>query len=120
MELVWLGDEAAHDAALTGGKAAALSRLAADYRVPPGFVLTTQAFERSGAIASAVLETAYLRLGSVTGDEAPRVAVRSSAVDEDGAATSFAGQHETFLNLAGVEEVIGAVPSSISSWSPPS
>lgn len=109
MELVWLGDEAAHDAALTGGKASALSRLAADYRVPPGFVLTTQAFERSGTLAGAVLETAYRRLASVTGADAPAVAVRSSAVDEDGESTSFAGQHETFLNLAGVEEVLGAV-----------
>lgn len=37
------------------------------------------------------------------------MAVRSSAVDEDGAASSFAGQHETYLNLCGVDEVLGAV-----------
>ena len=109
MELVWLGDEAAHDAALTGGKAASLSRLAATYRVPLGFVLTTQAFERDPALVAAILETAYRHLGALTGGSDPRVAVRSSAVDEDGAGSSFAGQHETYLNLAGVEEVLGAV-----------
>src|SRR2546423_3487146 len=35
MELAWLGDRRAHDAAQVGGKAASLSRLAAEYRVPP-------------------------------------------------------------------------------------
>ena len=109
MELVWLGDVAAHDPLLTGGKAAALSRLAAGFRVPPGFVLTTEAFERSPELTAAILEAAYTRLGQIVGAEAPRVAVRSSAVDEDGAATSFAGQHETYLNLVGVEQVVGAV-----------
>ena len=109
MELVWLGDEAAHDPLLTGGKAATLSRLAAGFRVPPGFVLTTAAFAWSPELAGAILETAYRRLGLLVGEDAPRVAVRSSAVDEDGAAASFAGQHETYLNLVGVEQVVGAV-----------
>ena len=109
MELVWLGDAAAHEPLLTGGKAAALSRLAAGFRVPPGFVLTTEAFERAPELIGAILEAAYARLGHLVGEESPRVAVRSSAADEDGAATSFAGQHETYLNLVGVDEVVGAV-----------
>lgn len=109
MELVWLGEEAAHDPALTGGKASALSRLASGYRVPPGFVLTTRAFEQQGAISEAVLEVAYRRLAAALGQEEPRVAVRSSAVDEDGEASSFAGLHETYLNLAGIEQVVDAV-----------
>jgi pyruvate,water dikinase len=37
------------------------------------------------------------------------VAVRSSAVDEDGQTDSFAGQHETYLNLTDVEEIKDAV-----------
>ena len=109
MELVWLGDEAAHEPLLTGGKAAALSRLAAGFRVPPGFVLTTQAFEQPLELIEAILETAYRRLGHIVGAEQPRVAVRSSAADEDGSATSFAGQHDTYLNLVGVEQVVEAV-----------
>jgi pyruvate,water dikinase len=36
-------------------------------------------------------------------------AVRSSAVDEDGAAASFAGQHETYLNIVGADAIIQAV-----------
>jgi pyruvate,water dikinase len=35
--------------------------------------------------------------------------VRSSAVDEDGAQASFAGQHETYLNVIGVPAVAEAV-----------
>jgi phosphoenolpyruvate synthase/pyruvate phosphate dikinase len=35
--------------------------------------------------------------------------VRSSALDEDGDLASFAGQHETELNLVGVDDVLGAV-----------
>jgi pyruvate,water dikinase len=36
-------------------------------------------------------------------------AVRSSAVDEDGAKASFAGQHETYLNIVGADAIIQAV-----------
>src|ERR671935_288401 len=43
------------------------------------------------------------------GVEAPAVAVRSSAVDEDGRDASFAGQHETFLNVAGVDALVDAI-----------
>jgi pyruvate,water dikinase len=37
------------------------------------------------------------------------VAVRSSAADEDGGSASFAGQHETYLNVVGEEAVAQAV-----------
>jgi pyruvate,water dikinase len=36
-------------------------------------------------------------------------AVRSSAVDEDGATASFAGQHETYLNIVGADAILQAV-----------
>jgi pyruvate,water dikinase len=52
----------------------------------------------------AALLTAYRRLGK---DRA--VAVRSSATSEDTAATSFAGMHETFTNIAGEEAVLDRV-----------
>jgi len=47
------------------------------------------------------IRTAYADLA---GDR--RVAVRSSAVSEDGSAASFAGQQETFLNVSGAEDVL--------------
>jgi pyruvate,water dikinase len=52
---------------------------------------------------------AYAMLGKRCGVEAPSVAVRSSAVDEDGGAASFAGQHETYLNVIGALPVADAV-----------
>lgn len=118
MNLLWLEQPAAQQAALVGGKTANLSRLAAGYRVPPGFCLTTAAFERahrSGQPAAlprslcANLAAAYQRLAAQAGVAEPPVAVRSSAVDEDGDTASFAGQHETYLNIAGVDAIIAAV-----------
>jgi phosphoenolpyruvate synthase/pyruvate phosphate dikinase len=47
---------------------------------------------------------AYRRLGTET-----RVAVRSSAIGEDGERASFAGQQETFLNVHSGAEVVRAV-----------
>ena len=119
-EIVWLGDAHAEDKAIVGGKVAPLSRLAAQYRVPPGFALTTWAFDlasRAGDPDTLHLpETlrqqvvaAYRRLADLTGLNQPSVAVRSSAVDEDGADTSFAGQHDTYLNIVGEDAVCDAI-----------
>ena len=50
---------------------------------------------------------AHDRLADRTGRGAAlRVAVRSSAVSEDGHAASFAGQYETYLGVSGVDEVL--------------
>ena len=50
---------------------------------------------------------AHGRLAVRTGrDAALRVAVRSSAVSEDGQAASFAGQYETYLGVSGVDDVL--------------
>ena len=50
---------------------------------------------------------AHARLTVRTGHgDALRVAVRSSAVSEDGHAASFAGQYETYLGVSGVADVL--------------
>lgn len=103
---------------MVGGKAASLSRLAADYLVPVGFCLTTAGLERwvEGDEADRppshtreAVANAYGELGERCSEADPRVAVRSSAVDEDGHATSFAGQYETYLNVSGVEGLMEAL-----------
>lgn len=84
-----------------GGKAAGLGRLlAAECRVPPFFVIPADCdtTEERDAIAEALD-----RLGPGP------FAVRSSAVAEDGAQASFAGQLETVLGPANLEEVIAAI-----------
>jgi pyruvate,water dikinase len=106
VSVVWLGDAACHDREVVGGKAAYLSRLAAEHQVPPGFCLTATA---GGAHHGDDLAVAYGELAARSATAAPPVAVRSSALDEDGAAASFAGQHETYLNVSGVEAIMEAV-----------
>jgi phosphoenolpyruvate synthase/pyruvate phosphate dikinase len=118
-----------------GGKAAGLSRLLSlGFDVPAGFVVTVDAYRdwirrqgfagkiehalaRAGdlhrarevaqeiawlfasrELQSEAIDAAYARL------TAP-VAVRSSAIGEDGAEASYAGQQETFLSVSGAGEV---------------
>ena len=116
---VWLGD---HDATLQpiGGKASQLSRLAGLHRVPPGFCISANAFAghphpRLSLALREEIATSYQQLAERTGIAEPRVAVRSSAIDEDGPFASFAGQHETYLNIVGVEAVIEAVERCLAS-----
>jgi pyruvate,water dikinase len=78
--------------------------------VPPGFVITTDAYRRlaesgigSDPQFAEVLATAYRELGGGP------VAVRSSATAEDAADTSFAGQQETILGVEGEAAVVAAV-----------
>jgi phosphoenolpyruvate synthase/pyruvate phosphate dikinase len=114
--ILWLGDRACNDPAQVGGKAAHLSRLAADYQVPPGFCLTATAFDPDHSAdaplptaLAAALAAAYEALARRVGVPDVPVAVRSSALDEDGDLASFAGQHETELNVVGVDDVLDAV-----------
>lgn len=111
MNLLWLGDPKSFDVALVGGKAANLSRLARMYhRVPDGFSLPVTVMDEvhpldlRDEIAAAIsdLMTCH-RLPDFI------AAVRSSAVDEDGATASFAGQHETFLNVVGADAIMEAI-----------
>ena len=123
--VAWLGRGECHDCVLLGGKASNLCHLAAEHRVPPGFCLTADAFDHAlttglvadedsapASLPSELFEElvrAYRGLAERCGLDAPSVAVRSSALDEDGAGASFAGQHDTYLNVVGATAVAEAV-----------
>ncbi len=125
---------------LLGGKGARLAEMtSAGFAVPAGFCITAEALrELVGApavreaiaagdfhaIRAAIAATempphlareiveSYERLGR------PRVAVRSSGVAEDSATHSFAGQHDTFLDVRGDDAVLAAVKDCWASlWS---
>src|SRR3990172_8631208 len=82
---------------VVGGKARGLAALiAAGFPVPEGFVVSPEATPEE-------IIAAYRRVGT------PRVAVRSSAADEDSSRFSYAGQFETFLNISGEEALLRAV-----------
>ena len=61
---------------------------------------------------SAAIEEAYQRLGN---DKEIAVAVRSSATAEDLPQASFAGQHESYLNITGKQAVLEAVKKCFAS-----
>ncbi len=124
-----------------GGKAFNLSRaIALGLPVPPGVVISNTVFQqvlgelslgtsldldpdsareireriRGAALPGAV--RGAIREWWRTRPEGTVIAVRSSAVGEDSAQASFAGQLESRLNLASVEDVENAVVSSWASY----
>ena len=96
----------ASDTSVFGSKAVGLGDAIRDgLPVPPGVAL-------SGPIVEAVAsedEQAIAQVAEAIRDLRAPLAVRSSAVDEDGKDASFAGQHLTLLNVPSVEEVPSAV-----------
>lgn len=94
------------DRAIFGSKAVDLGQAIRDgLPVPAGVAL-------SGAIVEAVAAGERPAIKEVAQWVEPLggpLAVRSSAVDEDGAAASFAGQHLTLLNVASVDDLSSAL-----------
>jgi len=112
--VVGLDDDRAQHVGLAGGKGARLAQLlAAGFAVPAGFVVTVSAPPPShrglDPDLAGMIRRAYAGLGR------PQVAVRSSAIAEDLAGASFAGQYDTFLDVAGDEEVLAAVQRCVES-----
>ena len=139
---------------MVGGKAYNLGELIqAGQNVPPGFVITTHAYEqwldtmglnkKLGKFVEALQGTTDLKrinyisnriqqIISVTSFHSPLtnyirsmlakcsleyeyVAIRSSAVGEDGEDTSFAGQHATYLGVYGLDNIIQRIRACFSS-----
>jgi pyruvate,water dikinase len=96
----------ARETALFGSKAVGLGDAARQgLPVPPGVALSGDLVE---AVASGD-EAAIAKVATAIAPLTPPFAVRSSAVDEDGASASFAGQHLTLLNVHSAADVPGAV-----------
>jgi phosphoenolpyruvate synthase/pyruvate phosphate dikinase len=98
--------EEAQDESLYGSKAVGLGEAArSGLPLPPGIAL-------AGALVEAVAGGDKQAIGEIAKLVRPLgspLAVRSSAVDEDGAEASFAGQHMTLLNVPGVDAVPDAL-----------
>jgi pyruvate, water dikinase len=98
-----------HTEALAAARHAGSSPLAS--RLPLCSRRLQATVRRAGVPAGLVeeLRAAYARLG-----DDPPVAVRSSAVGEDSADTSFAGMNASFTNVRGLDAVVAAV---VECWS---
>jgi phosphohistidine swiveling domain-containing protein len=93
-----------------GGKGRTLARLyRAGYRVPNGFIVLTSAFtgDELAEEAWAQVQTQLAQLRKEDKDGA--FAVRSSALSEDSAQASFAGEFETVLDVRTDDEVRQAI-----------
>jgi pyruvate,water dikinase len=96
----------AAETSLYGSKAVGLGDAARHgLPVPPGVALSGDLVE---AVAEAE-EPAIEKVAKAIAGLSPPFAVRSSAVDEDSASASFAGQHLTVLNVHSAADVPGAV-----------
>ena len=100
----------AHETAVFGSKAVGLGQAMRDgLPVPPGIAL-------AGPVVAAVAggdARAIKKVNKLAGPLRGPLAVRSSAVDEDGADASFAGQHLTLLNVPSVAELTAAPPCTV-------
>ncbi len=90
-----------------GGKAEGLNKLTnLGFAVPPAFVILD--ITAPDALPEG-LEEAYASVGG------GKVAVRSSALGEDGAEASFAGQYETLLDIEGIDQLKSAIKQCVAS-----
>ncbi len=111
MNLSFFNDPGADNVDMFGGKAASLAKLGSAGRIPPGYSLSVEAFqswvdagsnEMPAALAEEIKQ-AYATLERTCEVIDVPVAVRSSAVDEDGVGESFAGLHDTYLNVIAID-----------------
>ncbi len=127
-----LTDDICTDPALTGGKAASLSRLLAEgMPVPSAYVLPVPVFTSYLPDAAAgtpperpelsgELQTTLSRIcAELCPGNGDRVVVRSSALGEDGATASFAGQNATYYYVDAQNIAKAVVDCWLSLWSEP-
>ena len=96
----------AHDESLFGSKAVGLGEASrAGLPLPPGVAIAGDVVDAVAGGDGAALERVTELVRPLGGP----LAVRSSAVDEDGADASFAGQHLTLLNVPSADDVGAAL-----------
>ena len=103
--------------ATAGGKGGALARLRqAGHAVPNGLVILPAAFV-GAEIAPEAWHAVQAWLAAVpsTDGRTPAFAVRSSALREDSAAASFAGEFETVLDVSGDDAILAAIRTVVAS-----
>ncbi|MDZ4826974.1 MAG: PEP/pyruvate-binding domain-containing protein, partial [Actinomycetota bacterium] len=108
--VVDLNDDAAVDAARTGGKAAALAR-AANEGLPtlPGVVLTTAFSDAVDAGDDVASHPAVREAFDAAGGEDRELVARSSSVVEDTTESSMAGQFDSVIGIDGFVAFVAAV-----------
>lgn len=98
------------DGAPVGGKAEGLARLSAmGLRVPEAVALVGLSIDADAAAFDACVQSIVARFGE------GRLAVRSSAIGEDGTEASFAGQYETVLDVEGARALGDAIRTCLRS-----
>lgn len=98
--------EEAREEALYGAKAVGLGQAIRDgLPVPPGVALSGDIVEAVASGDTRATKEVVKRVRPLGGP----LAVRSSAVDEDGAGASFAGQHLTLLNVRSADDMGAAL-----------
>src|SRR4051794_24916437 len=96
----------AHDDAVFGSKAVGLGdAIRGGLPVPPGFALSGPVVDAVASSEDQAIEAVAESVRTLTGP----FAVRSSAVGEDSAGASFAGQHITLLNVPTADDVASAL-----------
>lgn len=101
---------------LAGGKGCMLSKMfQAGYPVPDGFVILPSAFKENNLNEDAWNKIKHYLKEFRKDNESVLFAVRSSALSEDSAQASFAGEFETVLNVKTDEEIQRAIYEVFSS-----
>jgi rifampicin phosphotransferase len=95
---------------LAGGKGKTLARLfQTGYRIPDGFIILTRAFDGDEPTKEAWVHIRGCLARLRRGNPKASFAVRSSALAEDSAETSFAGEFETILDAVTDDEIRDAI-----------
>ncbi len=115
--IVFGGDPLCNKEGVAGGKGSSLARLKKlGANVPAFFVISAEAYRAMGKGELTADFLGELREALQTIDASGGLAVRSSAIGEDAADSSFAGLYHTSLEVKGLDAVVEAVKTCWASY----